>query len=197
MRYKFSLAYYIDPATATATPENPHVITFEERDLDGEQPLHQWYRPNSSDEIPTIQPHNATTKPNRKVNWSEDTKPQSANQSNKSADFQLGMDLMYRDGASNSVPVVYEGAISDGTLHTARFAEGSKLVVHNSYLQLLDQPDFSNMPKTPLDYRNEVGTCIFSEEAQDLARTSALSLLQQELMSWNNRLYHLPYRILF
>ena len=52
------------------------------------------------------------------------------------------MNLMYCDGAGNSVPVVYKGASADGLLHTARFADGAKLAVHNSYLQLLDQIDF-------------------------------------------------------
>ena len=53
------------------------------------------------------------------------------------------------------------------------------------------------MPKTPLDYRNEVGTGLSLEEAQALDRPQTISRLQQELMSWHCRLYHLPYRILF
>ena len=71
---------------------------------------------------------------------------------------------MYRDIAGKSVPLVYEGASADGILHTARFADSLKLSVYNSYLQLLDQPDFSNMPKTLLDHRNEVGTGLSLEE---------------------------------
>ena len=53
------------------------------------------------------------------------------------------------------------------------------------------------MPKTPLDYRNEVGTGLSLEEAQALAIPQTISPLQQDLMRWHHRLYHLPYRILF
>ena len=125
-------------------------------------PFTKWYCLDRSNGIPTIQPHDATPKPNRKVNWSEYTKPPSDDHSKKSADFQIGMDLMYRDVAGNSVPVVYEGYIANGILHTACFVDGSKLAFHDSYLQLLDQPNFSNMPKTSLDSSNEVGACIYS-----------------------------------
>eukprot|EP00957_Ditylum_brightwellii_P007740 585496-Ditylum_brightwellii.AAC.1 len=58
--------------------------------------------------------------------------------------------------------------------------------VHDSNLQLLDQPDFLNIPKTPLDLRNEVGHGLSLEEAQALARPQPLSPLQQELMIWHN-----------
>eukprot|EP00957_Ditylum_brightwellii_P008398 635975-Ditylum_brightwellii.AAC.1 len=58
--------------------------------------------------------------------------------------------------------------------------------VHDSNLQLLDQPDFSNIPKKPIDFRNEVGHDLSLEEAQALARPRPLSPLQQELMSWHH-----------
>ena len=107
------------------------------------------------------------------------------------------MDLTYCNGAGNSAPVVYEGSSADEILHTDRFADGSKLAVNDSYLQLLDQPDFSNIPKTTLDYRNEVVKGLYLEEAQYFSIQSALYPLQQELMSWHHQLYHLPYRILY
>ena len=90
---------------------------------------------------------------------------------------------MYRDGQGKNLPVVYEGANTDGFLHTARIEDGSKINVHDSNLQLLDQLDFSNLPKTPLDYQNEVGTGLSLEEAQALAKPQTISPLQQELMS--------------
>ena len=76
------------------------------------------------------------------------------------------MDLIYRDVQGKNIPVVYEGDSADGLLHTSRFEYGAKLIVHDSNLQLPDQPNFSNMPKIPLDYRNEVGTGLYLEEAQ-------------------------------
>ena len=53
------------------------------------------------------------------------------------------------------------------------------------------------MPKTPLDYRNEVGTVISLEEAQALDRPLTISPIQQESMISNHRVYHLPYHTLF
>ena len=68
------------------------------------------------------------------------------------------MDLVYCDGKGNNVAVVYEVDSANGLLHTIRLEDVTKLDVHNINLQLLDQPDFSNIPKTNLNYRNKVGT---------------------------------------
>ena len=70
------------------------------------------------------------------------------------------MDLVYCDGKVNNVAVVYEGAIANVLLHTINLEDGTKIDVHDRNLQILDQPYFSNIPKTPLDYRNKVGTSI-------------------------------------
>ena len=72
------------------------------------------------------------------------------------------MELIYRDVMGKSVTVVYEGASDDILKHTIRIEEKSKLQIHNSNLWLIDQPDFSNLPKTPLDYKNELGTGLTS-----------------------------------
>ena len=82
---------------------------------------------------------------------------------------------MYRDGKGNNVAVVYEGASADNLTHTICQGDGTKLQVHDSNLHLINQPDFENIPKTPLDYRNEVGQGLSLEEAQALARPRALS----------------------
>ena len=62
---------------------------------------------------------------------------------------------------------------------------------------MLDQISFSNIPKTPLDYCQEVGKGITPEVAHKLAYPRALSPQQQELMSWHHRLYHLPFHRIF
>ena len=152
-----------------------------------EDPLHQWYCPETSNnDPPTYKSRNTTPTPTRNVAWSKDAKPPAADQSNKSAIFQLGMDLMYCNGQGKNISVVYEGASANGFLHTARFEEGAKLTAHNINLQITDQRYFSNMPKTPLPYRNEVGTCILLEEVQALAIPLTISPLQQELMIWHH-----------
>ena len=87
------------------------------------------------------------------------------------------MNLLYCcDNEENEI-VVYKGASADGLLHTIRLKDTTKLSVYDSNLQPLHQPSFSNMPNTPLDYRNEVGTGLTSGEAQALARPRMLSLL--------------------
>ena len=80
--------------------------------------------------------------------------------------------------------VVYEGASTNGLLLTIRLEDNNNLSVYDSNIQLLDQPNFLNMPNTPLDYRNEVGTGPTLGEAQALAKPRTLSPLQQEFMSW-------------
>ena len=96
------------------------------------------------------------------------------------------MDLFYRDGAGNNIPVVYEGASDNGIRHTIRLEDGARLDTNDSNLQLIDQPDFSNIPKTPLYYINEVGSGLSLQEAQALARPHTLSPLHQDLMIWNH-----------
>ena len=106
-------------------------------------------------------------------------------------DYKPGDDLWYNDGAGNRVMAVCEGETVDGSKHAIRLQDGTRLKVDGAHLQLLEQPDFSNIPKTPLEYRNEVGSGISLEEAHALATPQSLSPLQQELMSWHHCLYHL------
>lgn len=111
--------------------------------------------------------------------------------------FSLGMSLSYYDGQGNAEMVVYEGASPDGMTHIVWRKDGSKLQVHDSYLRLKLQPDLSNLPSTPLDYCKEVGTGLTLEEAQALARPRILTPIQQELMDWHHRLYHLSFAKIF
>ena len=91
------------------------------------------------------------------MSWLPSTKPPApiAAKHTESNDFQLGMELTYNDGQGESRAVAYEGASADGKSHTVCTKDGSKFVVHDSNLQLLNQPYFENIPNTPLDYRNE------------------------------------------
>ena len=102
------------------------------------------------------------------------------------------MNLLYCCGNKEIETVVYEGASADGLLHTIRLEDNTQISVYDSNLQLLDQTNFSNMPNTPLYYRNEVGTGLTLGEAQDLARPRTLSPLKQQFMTWHHQLYHLP-----
>ena len=92
------------------------------------------------------------------------------------------MNLLYFCGNKENETVVYKGASADGLLHTISLKDNTKLSVYDRNPQLLDQPSFSNMLNTPLDYRNELGTGLTVDEAQALARPRTLSPLQQEFM---------------
>jgi hypothetical protein len=111
--------------------------------------------------------------------------------------FNLGMSLSYYDGVGNAETVVYKGVMPDGLTHTIHHADGTRLQVHNAYLRLKLQADLSNIPKTPFDYCKEVGQGIMKEEAKALARPCILTPVQQELMDWHHRLYHLSFAKIF
>ena len=91
-------------------------------DIKGDDNHHQWYCPTAVD----------TPEPSTKVTWNESTKPPAVDQSKKSIDFQLGMNVLYRCGNKANVTVVYEGA-------SARLGDSNRLSVYDSNLQLLDQ----------------------------------------------------------
>ena len=120
------------------------------------------------------------------MTWVDSSKPSADNSSENKEDLQLGMDLFYRDRAGNNISASYEGDSANGLKHTILLEDDAILDTNNSNLQLLDQPDFSNIPKTPLDYRNEAGSGLSLQEAQDLPIPRTLLPLQQEAMIWNH-----------
>ena len=157
-------------AFSSAFSMEPNTVTETGNHEDGDE-FHPWYKPLTAAKCP--------------------------NKPGSPMDFELGGSIWYNDGKGNRSMAVYEGADASGTLHTVRLQDGSRLNVNQAHIQLLEQPDFSNIPKTPLDYRNEVGTGLSLEEAQALATPQVLSPLQQEFMSWHHCLYHLPYHMIF
>ena len=92
---------------------------------------------------------------------------------------------------------VYEGVSEDGTKHIICLSNGVKVSTNSSYIRLTGQLTLSHLPSTPLDYYKEVGKGLSMEEASCLAMPRQLSPLQQELLSWHYRLYHLPFYRLF
>ena len=113
------------------------------------------------------------------------------------SDFVLGQDILYTDDVGNQERVVYKGATPDGQWHTLRKKDTLKIVSPSSNVKFLEQPDFGNLPSTPLDYCREVSVRISKEEAQQLAYPRTISPAQQELLSWHYRLYHLLFPRLF
>ena len=95
MHVTLSSAYSIDPKTSDATqPYVPHFIPYYKGDLDGEEPHHQWYRPEITNT--TDQSRNSKPKPTTHVTWSDGTKALASNGSkpqSKSRYFHIGMGL--------------------------------------------------------------------------------------------------------
>ena len=108
-KFLFEKAYSIDPHTSDAThPDGPYAIPYGEGDLDGEEPHHQWYRPEIANT--TDQYIDSNPKPKTQVTWSDYNKPPASSGSTtplKSRYFQIGMDLTYFDRMGKSLAVVY------------------------------------------------------------------------------------------
>jgi hypothetical protein len=111
--------------------------------------------------------------------------------------FELGTSLSFYVDAGKAETVVYKEIMPDGLTHTVRQQDGTRLNVHDAHLCLKMQADLSNIPRTPPDYCKEVGQDITKKEAENLAQPRILTPIQQELMDWHHRLYHLSFPKIF
>ncbi|KAL7496856.1 hypothetical protein ACHAWT_005049 [Skeletonema menzelii] len=105
--------------------------------------------------------------------------------------FTLGEEVIYTDGSGNSSAVVYEGGSVNGN-HIIRTEHGDRIVTPAPHLKALNQPDLTNVPRTPLDYCKEIKD-VTQEELKELVYPRQLSPVQQEFLSWHNRLFHMPF----
>jgi hypothetical protein len=126
-----------------------------------------------------------------------ETLPSMSTHRTDGSSFELDMSLSFYDGRGNSEMVIYEGVMPDGLTHTICRKDGTRLHVHDAHIRLKLQADLSNIAKAPLDYCKEVGKGISKEEAEALARPHVLTPVQQELMDWHHRLYHLSFPKIF
>ena len=122
---------------------NPHLIIYEDGELEEDGP-YSWYQPEANSTNTSL---NTDPKSKPKVSWSPSTKTPApiAAKHTESNDFQIGMELTYNDGQGESRAVAYKGASADGKSDIVCTKDGSKFVVHDSNLQLLNQPDFENI----------------------------------------------------
>ena len=102
------------------------------------------------------------------VSFAKDTKAPASESHKSQSSFEVGMNLVLKDGAGNTVSVVYEGVAADGLAHTVRTKDSTTLSVQASHLAFLNQMDMGNIPSTPLDYCREVGTGIMCKKPNDL-----------------------------
>ncbi len=81
-------------------------------------------------------------------------------------EFNLGMNIIFKDGTGKSKHVVYKGATVNGLQQVIRNIDGSQSNVNQSHLSFTNQIGFDNIPQTPYDYCKEVGIGITQEQAQ-------------------------------
>ena len=105
--------------------------------------------------------------------------------------FTLGEEVLYSDGEGNTSAVIYEGESVNGN-HIIRDEHGNRIVTPAPHLKAFEQPDLTNVPRTPLDYCQEIKD-ISPEELKELVYPRQLSPVQQEFLSWHNRLFHMPF----
>ena len=122
MRFDLYSAYYIEPQTSDTTHTyGSNVIPYGEGELDGKDPHNQWYC--TEIENTTNQSRDSNPKPTMQVPWSDDTNPPASSEitpPSKPKDFQLGMDLTYRDGMGKRVAIFYKRASADSLTHPTR-----------------------------------------------------------------------------
>jgi hypothetical protein len=188
--YAFSLAFTI---SLSITLDSSLISDDEDSGNDGDKPTKpadlqeelEWYSPPPVDRLAAL----ALPPPTFHV--FPTTFPSPSNR------FELGMSLSYYDGEGNAETVVYKGVMSNSLTHTIRRADGTCLQVHDAYLPLKLQADLTNILKTPFDYCKEVCQGITKYEAEALAHPRILTPVQQELMDWHHRLYHLLFPKIF
>ena len=95
--YAFSSAYSIQPTPTAQEPSNPHLISYEDGELEEDLP-YSWYQPEANSTTTTSLNTDHKTKP--EVSWSSSTQPLApiAAKHTETNDLQLGMELTYNDG---------------------------------------------------------------------------------------------------
>ena len=82
--------------------------------MDVEEPIHKWYHLSNG------QPNETAPAPKKAVTWADETKPPTNDSSEKEVDFELVMDIVYRDGTDKNITEFYEGDSANGPKHTIR-----------------------------------------------------------------------------
>ena len=105
VHYDFSSAFSINPHTKQKDDVHtkPAFISYNHGKLDDEEPLHEWYNPATNKSSATnLNSINTDPAPIKEVTWADSSKPYVDTSSEKKEDFQLGVDLFYRDRAGNN-----------------------------------------------------------------------------------------------
>ena len=110
--------------------------------------------------------------------------------------FEIGERLFYSNEGHTSVVRLRDILEGDGAMKFVVDLPGNKTVTTTcDHLKSPCQPDIARVPITPDDYRNDA-TELSDKQLEQLANPHALSPEQQELMSYHQRLGHLPFSLL-
>ena len=105
--------------------------------------------------------------------------------------YTMGDEVIYHDGNGHSETCVYEGESVNGN-HILRKSDGTKVITPASHIQEFGQPTLTNVPTTPLEYCKEIEN-MTADDLKKLVYPRKLSPVQQEFISWHNRLFHMPF----
>jgi hypothetical protein len=112
--------------------------------------------------------------------------------------IQINEQLIYkREGTNSMVRVISSRLNKDNVLeYKVRFPEGHELYVTREFLNRPENPEICDLPRTTVEYR-DTANMLSEEDIRKLANPPRLSPLQQEFLHMHNRLFHLPYTIMF
>ena len=82
--------------------------------------------------------------------------------------------------------------VNGAELHKIQLSDGTLTNVPACHLQLLENPDLTNIPVDVETYCKEVEAGLTTEDIAALALPQSLSPLHQEFLYWHNCLYHMP-----
>ena len=106
--------------------------------------------------------------------------------------------MQYKNEGNNSLVRVESSEIDvDGVLKfKVLFPDDTTRLVTRELLHRPDQPEVANIPVTTTDYR-EAASTLSDEQLDQIAHPSHLTPHEQEFLDMHNRLFHLPYSVMF
>ena len=106
--------------------------------------------------------------------------------------------MTYKNEGSNSNVKILGSEIDvDGVFkYNVQFPDASTRLVTREFLHRPEQPEVANIPVTTQNYRDATST-LSDEELDKLANPMHLTPHEQEFLDMHNRLFHLPYTVMF
>ena len=109
-------------------------------------------------------------------------------------DFKLGIDVHSKcgKGRNEAAQNINTVEVNGAKLHKFQLSDGTLTEVPACHLQLLEHPDFTNIPVDVETYCKEVEAGLTTEDIAALARPQSLSPLHKEFLFGHHHQYHMP-----